>query len=182
MMAYIGVARPVIAKYEESNGNITYSEGFQFGKAIKVVISPNYEEVNEYGGINDTEEEQEFSDADIAMSTSETPGVAEQIMFGHIANEDEVVSGVEDRANYVGMGIRVAEVASGKKVYVAIWIHKVKFSDGEQEHETKGDSIKYGTPEIKGKAVPDCNGKWRTKKRFWTRKEADEWLQRKAGI
>lgn len=182
MMAYIGVARPVIAKYEESNGNITYSEGFRFGKAIKVVITPNYEDVSEYGGINDTEEEQEFSDADIAMSTSETPGVAEQIMFGHIANEDEVVSGVEDRANYVGMGIRVAQVVSRRKVYVAIWIHKVKFLDGEQEHETKGDSIKYGTPEIKGKALPDSNGKWRTKKRFWTRKEADEWLQRKAGI
>ncbi|WP_270651149.1 major tail protein [Coprococcus sp. AM97-06] len=182
MMAYIGVARPVIAKYEESNGNITYSEGFRFGKAIKVVISPNYEDVSEYGGINDTEEDQEFSDADIVMNTSETPEVAERLMFGHITNGDEVMSGVEDRANYVGMGIRVAEVASGKKVYVAIWIHKVKFSDGEQEHETKGDSIKYGTPEIKGKAVPDCNGKWRTKKRFWTKKEADEWLQRKAGI
>ena len=93
-------------------------------------------------------------------------------MFGHIANGDEVVSGTEDRANYVGMGIRVAEVVKGKRIYVAIWIHKVKFSDGEQEHETKGDSIKYGTPEIKGKAVPDYNGKWRTKKRFWTKRRS----------
>lgn len=181
-MAFIGVASPIIAKYEENNGNITYSEGVRFGKAIKVVISPNYEDVSEYGGINDIDEEEEFSDADITMNTSETSEEAELLMFGHIANGDEVVSGTEDRANYVGMGIRVAEVVKGKRIYVAIWIHKVKFSDGEQEHETKGDSIKYGTPEIKGKAVPDYNGKWRTKKRFWTKEEANEWLQRKAGI
>lgn len=181
-MAFVGVANPMIARYEENDGNAWYSEGFRFGKAIKVVIAPNYEDVSEYGGINDTEEEQEFSYADITMNTSETPEVAEMLMFGRAANGDEVISGTEDRANYVGMGIRVTEVVSGKRAYAAIWIHKVKFLDGEQEYETKGDSIKYGTPEIKGKALPDSNGKWRTKKQFWTRKEADEWLQRKAGI
>ena len=99
-MAFIGVASPIIAKYEENNGNITYSEGFRFGKAIKVVISPNYEDVSEYGGINDIDEEEEFSDADITMNTSETSEEAELLMFGHIANGDEVVSGTEDRADY----------------------------------------------------------------------------------
>lgn len=181
-MAFVGVASPIIAKYEENDGNAWYSEGFRFGKAIKVVISPNYEDISEYGGINDTDEEQEFAYADITMNTSEIPKEAEWIMFGHSVNGDEVISGVSDRAGYVGMGIRVAEVVSGKRKYAAVWIHKVKFSDGEQEHETRGDSIKYGTPEIKGKAVPDCNGKWRTKKQFWTKEEADEWLKRKAGI
>lgn len=135
-MAYIGVARPVIAKYEESNGNITYSEGFRFGKAIKVVISPNYEDVSEYGGINDTEEDQEFSDADIVMNTSETPEVAERLMFGHITNGDEVMSGVEDRANYVGMGIRVA-VASEELG----WSIKKMFGLNEKEVLTSDQKI-----------------------------------------
>ena len=116
------------------------------------------------------------------MNTSETSEEAELLMFGHIANGDEVVSGTEDRANYVGMGIRVAEVVKGKRIYVAIWIHKVKFSDGEQEHETKGDSIKYGTPEIKGRQYRIIMENGEQKNEFWTKEEANEWLQRKAGI
>ena len=181
-MAYIGVARPVIAKYGETDGNVTYSEGFRFGKAIKVGISPSYEDVSEYGGINDTDEEQEFAYADITLETSDTPIEAETMLYGHDSQGDEVISRTEDRANYVGMGIRVKETVSGRKLYSAVWIHKVKFSDGEQEHETKGDSIRYGTPEIKGKAVPDCNGKWRTKRRFQSKEDADKWLDNMAQI
>ena len=69
-MAYIGVARPVIARYVEREGEISYLDGFRFGKAIKVSVSPNYEDVSDYGGINDTEEEQEFSYAEIALNTN----------------------------------------------------------------------------------------------------------------
>lgn len=181
-MAYIGVACPVIARYEENNGNISYSNGFRFGKAIKIGIKPNYEDVSDYGGINDTEEEQEFAYADVTMNTSETHVEAETLMFGHIVNGDEIVSGIKDRGQYVGMGMRVTEVISGRRAYVAVWIHKIKFLDGEQEHETKGDSVDYKTPEIKGKAISDYNGAWRTKKGFQTKEEADEWLNQIAEI
>ena len=181
-MAYIGVARPVIARYVEREGEISYLDGFRFGKAIKVSVSPNYEDVSDYGGINDTEEEQEFSYAEIALNTNEIPLEAEHIMFGHTSYGDEVIAKVGDRGECVGVGIRVAEVISGRRRYTAIWIHKVRFHDGEQNHESKGDSIEYSTPETKGKAVPDYRGEWRTKKQFQTKEEADHWLDEIAGI
>ncbi len=181
-MAYIGVARPVIARYIENEGKIQYLDGFRFGKAIKVDISPNYEDISDYGEINDTEEKEEFSYAGITFNTNEIPIEAERIMFGHEYSGSEVVSKVNDSGEYVGAGMRVSEIISGKRRYTAIWIHKIKFQEGSQEHETKGESIEYSTPETKGKAIPDYEGKWRTKKQFQSKEEADRWLDEISGI
>lgn len=181
-MAYVGLARPVIALYKETAEGCRYTNGFRFGKAVKIEISPNYEDVSDYGDINDTEEEQMFVDADITLGVSEIPTKAESAMLGHEMAGNEVTSNASDRASPVGVGIRTREVVSGKVEYVAVWICKAKFTEDGQNHETKGSTIEYTTPIIKGKAVPDRNGDWRKKKIFETSKEADDWLDQMAGI
>lgn len=181
-MAYIGVARPVIAKYKEREGAPEYSEGMKFGKAIKVGVSPNYEDVSDYNDINNTDDEEVFVDADVTLEISEIPQEAETLVMGHTMSGNEVTSKYTDRANYVGVGFKTREVISGQVTYIAIWIHKVRFSEEGQEHESKGDSVTYATPSVKGKAIPDINGEWRTKKIFESSDEADEWLNTIAGI
>lgn len=181
-MAYIGLARPAIARYSEAGGEVRYSDGIRYGKAIKIQIDPHYEDVSDYNDINDTDDDQEFAYADISLNTDETPEEAEEMMFGHEASGGTVVSRDTDRSGYVGVGIRVRSVIRGRVRYTAIWIHKAKFQDGSGDHETKGDSIDYKTPEIDGKAVPDIDGKWRTKKVFDTAEEADAWIDAAAGI
>ncbi len=181
-MAYVGLARVVVAKYSELGGEPIYSDGIRFGKAIKIKIDPKYEDVSDYNDINDTDEEQEFSYADISLNTSETPKEAESILFGHEASGGTVISKDTDRSGYVGIGVRARSVVGGKRKYVALWIHKAKFTDGSQEYETKGNSIEYKTPVTDGEAVPDINGEWRTKKIFDTAEEADAWIDAKAGI
>ena len=76
-MAYIGIARPVIAAYSEENGKAAYSGGIRFGKAIKIEIDPRYEDISDYRDINDTEEDEEFSYADITLDTEGVPEESE---------------------------------------------------------------------------------------------------------
>ena len=101
------------------------------------------------------------------------------MMFGR---ETDGISKESDRAGYVGVGMRTRCVKNGRVRYLAVWIHKAKFKEGSWSHETKGDSISYQTPSTPGKAVPDVEGKWRTKRFFETAQEADSWIDSIAGI
>lgn len=181
-MAYVGIARPVVAEYQETKGKAEYSGGIRFGKAIRVEITPQYEDVSDYGDINDTEDKQEFSFADVSLNTDNVPEKAEPIMFGHGVSGNEIKSRYDDSAGYVGLGVRTRIVSEGKTRYIVIWLHKVKFTEGSQEHSTRGDSIDYQTPTTEGKAVPDAAGEWRTKKFFETAEEADSWIDAIAGV
>lgn len=181
-MAYMGLAHIVIAAYREADGKASYSGGIRFGKAIKLEIDPQYEDMSDYDDINDTDEEQEISYADVSLNTDEIPEEAEYMMFGHETTSGEVISSEKDRSGYVGVGARIRSVKGGRRKYVAIWLHKAKFTDGSQAHETKGESISYQTPTVTGKAIPDIEGNWRTKKTFDTAKEADSWINEIAGI
>ena len=181
-MAYIGLARPVIAAYSRQDGTTFYSGGIRFGKAVRIEISPTYEDVSDYGDINDTEEEQESTGAHVTLGISEIPQEAENVVFGHTVSGDEVRSNVSDRASPIGLGVRTREIVSGNVRYVAIWLHKVQLTEEGQDNETKGDSITYATPSVTGRALPDEAGDWRTKKIFETKEAADDWLDQVAGI
>jgi phi13 family phage major tail protein len=177
-MAYIGLARLIIAQPSGKG----YIGGVRLGRAIKIEISPNYEDISDYLDVNDLEQEEMFSYADVKLEISEIPAELESAVFGHESTRDEVVSRDTDTSGYVGMGMRSREVEDGQTRYVAIWLYKVKFSEDGQEHSTKKDSIDYETQSITGRAIPLDNGKWRIKKLFDTKYEADSWLDKMAGI
>ena len=65
-MAYIGLAKPTIAKLTESSSD-TYSGAFQCGKAIQIDITPNYAEGSVYGDNGTAEYDKEFIDADVSF-------------------------------------------------------------------------------------------------------------------
>lgn len=181
-MAYIGLAHMVVAKCQDAEREPMYNDGARFGRVIKVSIDPKYEDVSEYGDINDDEDAEVFAYADISIESGEIMEKAESVAFGHKNGPDGVVSGETDIGNYIGIGMRTREIIAGLEKHVAIWLYKVKLTEGSRENETKGDSVKYDTKSTKGKVIPCSNGQWRRKKSFTTAKEADKWLDDMAGI
>lgn len=178
-MAYVGLARPVVARYTGVNN---YEEAFIFGKAVKIEVNVNYEDTGDYKDINDTEEEQVFKDADIKLSVTNIESSEENILFGHLLQGDEVISSDSDKSNYIGLGWISVIKTGGQRRYAAIWLTKVKLYEEGQNHETKGDSIEYIVPEASGKVYTDDDGTWRRKRSFGTKKEAEEWLNQIAGL
>lgn len=177
-MAYVGLAEPIIARYHDG----IYSGGSRLGKAIRMEITPEYEDVSDYEDINNTDDSEIFAYADVSLGTDALQGNAEKVVFGHEQLGDETICKDTDQAVYVGVGFRVREKILGTERYVAMWLCKVKFKEEGEKHKTRENSIDYVTPEIKGKAYPDENGQWKRKKIFYTQKEADSWLNQMAGI
>ena len=128
-MAYVGLAHPVIAVYEERDGVVSYKNGTRFGKAVKYEISPNYEDVSDYQDINETDPAEEIRSADITLEISEMSEHSEGVMFGYEINADETIANQNNRASPIGLGIVTREVIAGATSYVAYWIHKVLFRE-----------------------------------------------------
>lgn len=181
-MAYIGLARPTVAKLNEEDN--TYSDGFVCGKAIQIDITPQYAEGSLFADNNKAEYDKEFKYADVTLNTSTMPIAAHTVMFGHTVTEAEksITFKSNDEANYVGMGVYVAEKVDGIKKYVGMWMHKVKFTEGAESYKTKGDNIEYQTPSITGQAIAIKDGTWKEVKTFNTETDAQDWLDIKAGL
>lgn len=177
-MAYIGLAKPTIAKLDESEGSAKYTNAFTCGKAIEVSISPQYAEGSLYGDDSKAEYDKEFTYADVTMNTTTLPIEAHSVMFGHeVAEDNKTIKDKDsDEANYVGFGVYVPEKVDNKKKYIGMWIYKVKFTEGEESYKTKGDAIEYQTPSVSGQAVALDSGEWRERKIFDTEAEVKKWL------
>lgn len=180
-MANFGLSKPWIAKYSAGK----YTDAFQCGKAINTTVTPNTVSAALFADNQQVEDVNEFSNATVVLGVNTIPAQAPEVLFGHKAGttEGEEVSNTGDSGSYVGYGFVVASMDAGVKKYQACFLHKVKFAEGEESYQTKGDQITFVTPSLSGTAYGDENGDWRTKSPlFATEAEADKWVQKKLGV
>jgi len=192
-MANFGLSKPWIAKYvETTSGNTTtasYTDGFQCGRAVSTAITPNYSDAELYADNVQVEYVSEFKNANVTLGLDRLPVAAATIVFGHtVDNTTGDSKGTEtdkgaDSAAYVGYGFITAEMVDGVKQYRACILTKVKFIEGEESFETKGDTITFSTPSLSGKAMADCNDVWRIKSPYFTTEAAaDGWIKTQLSI
>lgn len=183
-MAFYGLAKPIIAKLDESTTPPKYTDGFVCGKAMAVDIDPQYAENSLYGDNSTAEYDKEFTAANITLGTTTLPVEASSTMFGHTVDAEKktVTAKASDQSNYVGTGFYANEKVDGVPKAVAVWIYKAKYSEGKTSYKTKGNNIEYQTPSITGQAVALATGEWKETYTCDTEQEAIEWLETKAGI
>lgn len=182
-MANFGLSLPYMAQLDVAAG--TYSKGFKCGKAISTSITPNTVSAQLYADNNSAEDVTEFSNAAVELGVSTLPATAVPILFGHAIDSEsqDETSNTGDSANYVGYAFIVADMLNGKKSYQACFLPKVKFTEGAESFETKGDNITFQTPSLSGTAYGNEDGDWRIKsKKFDTEAEAEEWIKDKLNI
>ena len=134
-----------------------------------------------------SEYDKEFKYADVTLGTDTLPIQAHKVMFGHeVSKEGESGTSIKNRttdsSNYVGLGIYMDEKVDGLRKYVAMWIYKVKFAEGQESFKTKGDNIEYQTPSIGGQAIGIDDNLWKETMIYDTEKEAQDWIDEMAGI
>lgn len=186
-MPYIGLVHPTIAKLNENGEKPTYTEGFTCGKAISLDVNPQYAEGSLFADDETAEYDKEFKYADITLGTSTLPIKAHKTMFGHEVEEKEgkppvIVDKTTDSPNYVGFGIYAKEKVNGEIKYVAMWVYKAKFTEGQEGYKTKGDNIEYQTPSISGQAIGISDNKWRERQIFDKKEDAIDWIETMAGM
>lgn len=183
-MAYIGLAKPYIAKLESQTmaagvSTPVYKDGFKCGKAVNVNITPNYNEAKLYADNVLAEYAKEFKDGTIKLGTDRLPKEAQGVVFSHETAEDgkEVTYKSGDNANWVGVGCCVEEILDGVKQYVAIIVFKTKFTEAAMDHETKGENIAFKTPSIEGSISTLDDTRWKLTKIFDKETEAEKFIK-----
>ncbi len=181
-MANFGLSKPWMAKYNPETD--TYTGGFKCGKAISTSVTPAFNEAPLFADNQQTENIREFKNANVTLGVDRLPLEASEVVFGHeVGKEGEEISRTEDSANYVGYCFITAEMLDGVRKYRACLLRKVKFQEGEESYETKGDSIAFKTPSLSGVAMGTNKTDWRIKSPYFdTEEEADEWCQTKLNV
>lgn len=178
-MAYRGLAM-LVAAQRTSSGE--YVNGIRCGRAIKTEIDLIYEDVGDYGDVNDTDDQEVFAYADITLDTAEMTMEEEQLILGRTVSDEMIISKDTDISKEIGLGMRVCECVRGTRKYVALWLYQVRFQEGDSENDSRKENVEYNTPQLSGRAKPNETGTWRTKKIFATSEAADSWLMTMAGI
>lgn len=93
----------------------------------------------------------------------------------------------ESASPYVGVGYVRVRRKSGVTKYQANWIHKVQFSEENENAQTKGETIEWQTPTINGRIMGVQNTaaltiNFKERAEFETFAAAKTWLNTKAGV
>jgi len=168
-----------VAKYQNTNGVISYATPVALGDAMNVNIDLRFAEGRLYA-------ESEPTGGTISVGTKYIKKDAEVLMFGCTAetDNDEVVYTGKDNANYVGYGAYAPDKIDGVTKFTAFFIHKTMFGPPGYSLKTKGENIQFSTPTTSGEFLPDDTEKKKMLSRatLATEAEAIAWIDAKLGV
>ena len=178
----------------------TYSDGFIVGRAIEADVSLTMNDNKLFADNREVNNDKTFQNGTITLGVDEfgdgtelsQAQVEALITGGVLVNEDGenyVDLGEAPKQNTVGLGYIVPGVYpdTGTKYYEAVWYYQVTFGGvGDEQVQTKGESISWNTPTVTGNVKPvagyNPEKNLRRKPRFETEGEAVVWLNTQANI
>lgn len=142
-----------------TNGVETYGTPKKMAEAMTAGLTVNVAEAKLYADDALSESVKEFTSGELTLGIKELAPEVVAELLGQEVDENNVVWAGDDEAPYVAVGFR-AKKTGGKYKYV--WLQRVQFAVPEESYETKGESINFKTPEIKGTLYKTIGtGKWK---------------------
>lgn len=196
-MAYIGLRYPVAAPVatETPGSPLTYSSGIVLGKAIAANLTWERNDNPLYADDTIAEDDNgitggtiEFNADDLDDDQRELAlGLVAEMSSGQTPTKTGVYKMTDAAAPYVGFGFIRVRRKAGTTSYQAVWICKVQFSENNENAQTKGQSIEWGTPTLNGRIMgvqEDNSGAilYRKHKLCTAEADAKAWLNGLAGI
>lgn len=175
-MAKIGLSKPYFAKYSNTGGVTTYSEGAVIGKAVELSMELEGQDNNVlYADNGPAESDNEFGGGSITLKTDDLMpepmmgilGVKEVPITDNDAVKTEGASWLvfddDQSAPYVGFGAIVKRKINNKVKYSALIYPKIQFQNTGDAAVTQGESIEWQTPELTATLMRDDTEKheWR---------------------
>ncbi len=153
-MATIGLDRLYYAPITEAEitGDETYGTPVMLAKAISAELSVELAEATLYADDGAAVIIKEFKNGTLSLGVDDIGRAAAEELTGATTDDNGVlVSSSEDGGSPVAIGFR-AKKANGKYRY--FWLYKVKFGVPSTNLATKGDSITFRLPPLRGR----CRG------------------------
>lgn len=143
----------------ETDGAETYGTPKRMAEAMTADLSVKTADGSLYADDTLSESVTEFASATLKLGIKDlTPETTAELLGQEVDKNKVVWAGKNDEPPFVAVGFR-AQKTGGKFRYV--WLLKGKFKIPSEKYETKGESIKFNTPDIEAD--------------FTTRKKDDRW-------
>lgn len=156
----LGLKDLYYAKCTEADGEESYETPKRLAEAMNADLSVKMATADLYADDALSESEKEFANGTLKLGVKDlTPETIADVL-GQMVDQNKVVwAGGDDQPPFLAIGFR-APKTGGKYRY--IWLLKCKFEVPGEKYETKGESIKFNTPEITATFYKrKKDGKWK---------------------
>lgn len=160
----------------------SYGTPASMGKGVSASVSVNNNDAKLYADDALAESDSTFSSASVSVTVDDDRTDVLAVLLGHTLTSGEIVRNASDTAPYVGLGRIVTKIVDNVRSYKVEFIAKVKFKEPNQEENTKGDAVEFGTTTIEGDASTLSTGVWSKTKTFTTVADAEDYLDACFGV
>ena len=171
-MATIGVSKPYVAKYSNTENTVTYSGGQILDKLTEIDISINSAEDNNFYADNAiAESDSSFSGGTVTVNTADLGPEATALVLGitpvpisditGVTDEDvnELVFDDDQRSPYLGFGCIIKKRVNNVDKWRAIVLTKIMLAVPNDAATTQGETIEWQTPQLTGTIMRDDSAK-----------------------
>ena len=189
-MATTGLIHPYYAKYayNETTGEVTYSDGARLAKAVSVDITINTTDDNHlYADNGIAETDTAFAGGAITLSTDDLPqdisaailGITPTTLTVGSESVSEIIFDDDTAAPDLGFGIIFTKIRHGVRLYRAVVLNKIKFNIPSDAATTQGETITWQVPEITGTIMraDDAKHKWKREATVDAETTADAYIK-----
>lgn len=171
-----GYSKPYVAKYDNAEGSVTYSEVQQLARGVSITIEPEVSEETSFYADNVEAESSggTFIGGTLTATVDGLKAEAESFIMGLPEPEKKTIDDSQvdiykyndqQKIPYVGFGCIVRYQSRGVISYEPLVLAKVKFQTITTEAATQEDTVEYQTSEltaeIKKDDTPEHNWKLR---------------------
>lgn len=158
------------------------SSGVVIGKLVNANLTVNMASGDLYADDALAEQISEFSSGSIAMETDDMEDDVAGEVYGCTVTDGEVTYNKDDTAPLGTLGYYKVMMRKGIKKYKTYIYPQTRAAIGNDNAQTKGNSITFQTTSTAFTVFADDNGDWRKTKTFTTQAEAVSYLKTECGI
>lgn len=196
-MAIIGVSKPYVAKYSNTDTTVSYTSGQILDKMTEIDISINSAEDNNFYADNSiAESDSSFSGGSVTVNTADLGPEATALVLGitpvpiadisGVTDEDvnELVFDDDQRSPYLGFGCIIKKRVNNVDQWRAIILTKIMLAVPNDAATTQGETIEWQTPQLTGTIMRDDSAKhaWKREATFTTEAQAEAYIKARLSI
>ena len=196
-MAIIGVSKPYVAKYSNTNTTVSYTSGQILDKMTEIDISINSAEDNNFYADNSiAESDSSFSGGSVTINTADLGPEATALVLGitpvpiadisGVTDEDvnELIFDDDQRSPYLGFGCIIKKRVNNVDQWRAIILTKIMLAVPNDAATTQGETIEWQTPQLTGTIMRDDSAKhaWKREATFTTEAQAEAYIKARLSI
>lgn len=195
-MAIIGCSYLRVAKYNCSNGVVTYTNPAIIAKLVRIRIELESGNDNDFYADNSIDEsDKAFAGGKFTIGTNDLTNEASETILGVVSQTLEEITGVtdanveelifDDQQNTpeLGIGVVIKHKRGGANAWTGLILTRTMFNIPAEEAETQGKTISWQTPTLEGTIMKDESEHhmWKRKATFTTESQAIAYVNARLG-